>query len=121
MGSDLLSRLITREEQLGNIKGINISKNGHYLTHILFVDNLIIFSTTSVLNAKSLLNYLDKYSSWSGQEIMNFKAFLARIKYLGLPLSFDRPNSRHFNEILDKMQWNPNFYPKQEEQLWLDQ
>lgn len=60
IGSEVLSRLITREKQLGNIKGINIGKNGPYITYLLIVDNLIIFGTASVLNAKSFLNCLDK-------------------------------------------------------------
>lgn len=43
IGSEALSRLISREENLGNINGISISRRGPSLTHLLFVDNINLF------------------------------------------------------------------------------
>lgn len=73
--NEVLSRLITTEKQLGNIQGINISKNGPYLSHLFFANNLILDGTTSICNANSFLNCLDNYSSWSGQKINKDKIF----------------------------------------------
>lgn len=41
--SELLSRILTKAESEGKISGFNISKNAPSFSHILYVDNLIIF------------------------------------------------------------------------------
>lgn len=111
--NEFLSRLISMEEHLGNIRCIIISKNGHSLTHLLFADDLTLFGPASIQNAQSFIGCLDEYSSWSSQkinvgkstiqfnknssnsiirdvkEILQFIILTTRVKYLDLPLSFD--------------------------------
>lgn len=126
--SEVLSRLIIREEHNGNLKGVKISKDDPTLSHLLFADDLILFGSTIAHNAQTFLDYLDHYSLWLGQnihprkssiqlsgnsspstinfvkEVLNFKIFSSKIKYLGLPLNLDASNKSHYKELLDKIQ-----------------
>jgi hypothetical protein len=69
MGSELLSRLLHKEERLGKIKGMKITRNSLAINHLLFPDDLLIFGKASLLEARSIKACLDKYCSWSGQSI----------------------------------------------------
>jgi hypothetical protein len=64
---EILSRVIAREENLGLMHGIKMAKNCPPISHLLFVDDVIIFSRTNVNEAEVVLNCLNTYSSWSGQ------------------------------------------------------
>jgi hypothetical protein len=44
LGSKILSRLIEREENLGLLHGIRMTKSCPSISHLLFVDDVIIFS-----------------------------------------------------------------------------
>lgn len=57
----VLMRIITKEENLGHLEGISISRNGPTISH-LFSDDLILFGKTSRNNAKKFHNCLVKYS-----------------------------------------------------------
>ena len=63
-----------REEKVGNLKGLHISRNSPALHHLLFADDLLIFSKASYLEAYNIKNCLDKYYLWSGQSINNTKS-----------------------------------------------
>lgn len=126
IGNEVLSGLILREENLENLKSIKITRDGPFLTHLLFANDLILFGSASVRNANSFLKCLDNYSSWYAlktilfgmvkgksfiqfsknsspstirdvrEVLMNFKLSSSRIKYLGLHLNFDRSNNNFF-------------------------
>jgi hypothetical protein len=48
MGSELLSRLLLKEERLGKIKGMKITRNTPTINHLLFADDLLIFGKASL-------------------------------------------------------------------------
>jgi hypothetical protein len=127
LGSEILSRLIAREENLGLMHGIKMARNCPPISHLLFADDVIIFSRANVNEAKVVLNCLNTYSSWSGQHInmsksaiffsrncrsnskaainriLNLAQIPARAKYLGIPLFMHRKKQDSFVELKDRI------------------
>jgi hypothetical protein len=66
LGSKILSRLILREENLGSLHGIKMASLCPPISHLLFADDVMLFSRANVQEASSLLNCLSTYSKWSG-------------------------------------------------------
>lgn len=66
MGSKIHSRLILKEENRGSIHCIKISRQSPPISHLLFADDLKIFSRAKKSEALSILSCLEKYSNWSG-------------------------------------------------------
>ena len=66
LGSELLSRLLLKEERQGKIKGMKIARNSPVINHLLFADDLLLFGKASLLEPESIKVCLDKYCSWSG-------------------------------------------------------
>jgi hypothetical protein len=73
LGLEVLSRLLFREEALGNIKGLKIPRNNPAIHHLLFVDDLLIFGKATPKEASIIQSCLVKYCLWSGQSINNGK------------------------------------------------
>jgi hypothetical protein len=69
LGSEILSRIILREESLGSLHGIRISRRSPSISHLLFADDVMIFARANANEASVILKCLDTYSSWSGQRI----------------------------------------------------
>jgi hypothetical protein len=57
--------LIAREENLGLMHGIKMARTCPPISHLLFADDVIIFSRANVNEAGVVLNCLKTYSSWS--------------------------------------------------------
>ncbi|PKI72827.1 hypothetical protein CRG98_006807 [Punica granatum] len=64
-----LSRLLYRAEALGTIKGIQVSRSAPKISHLMFVDDLIILARATTTETNNVKCILDKFDSWSGQEI----------------------------------------------------
>ena len=60
----------------GDIKGVSLCCNGPKLTHLLFVDDILVFCMAKIEECQSLLNVLAKYERASGQQINKAKATL---------------------------------------------
>jgi hypothetical protein len=127
LSSEILSRLILKHENLGNIHGIRISRNSPPISHLLFADDLIIFSHAKVSEATCILDILNKYSSWSGQRVnlaksafflskntklvvrnaikdtLNLQLIPSHAKYLGLPLFIHKNKSLAFIDLETKI------------------
>jgi hypothetical protein len=123
LGSEVFSRLILKEELASNIHGIKISKNSPHVAHLLFADDLMVFSNGKSSEAACILKCLDKFSAWSGQKvnmekssmflskncspstsaairsILNLRNIPAKAKHLGLPLFFHRNKSLAFEDL----------------------
>jgi hypothetical protein len=63
LGLEVLSRLIIKEELAGNIHGIKISRHSPLVSHLLYADDLMVFSRANSSEASSILNCLTKFSS----------------------------------------------------------
>jgi hypothetical protein len=128
LGSELLSRLLLKEERIGNIKGMKIARASPAINHLLFADDLLLFGKASLLEAASFKGCLDKYCSWSGQSINSRKSSIRFSKntkssttssilnilpfnpnpansiYLGLPILLGRSKGDAFQSIIDSIQ-----------------
>jgi hypothetical protein len=49
--------------------GFKIARSCSSLNHILFADDLVIFTTATSSQAIIIKDFLNKYSSWSGQTV----------------------------------------------------
>jgi hypothetical protein len=127
LGTEVLSRLLIREEQAGNFHGIKISRNSPAVSHLLFADDLMIFSRGNAAEASCIKSCLAKFSSWSGQKINLEKSSLClsknctaatmgaiqnilqlrlihpSAKHLGLPLFLHRKKSLAFEDLKAKI------------------
>ena len=61
LGSEVLSRLLLREESKGSLKGLRIARNCAHINHLLFADDLFLFGKASPSEAACLKSCLDKY------------------------------------------------------------
>lgn len=69
IGLKVFSRMLTREEQLRRIHGIQLGRGVPTLSHLLFADDLLIFSRASREEAHVISACLNKYGNWSGQRL----------------------------------------------------
>ena len=66
LGQEVLSRLIEHEFRLKNVAGIKTSISGPSISHVMYADDIVLFSKASRKDAESLVRTLEKYCSWSG-------------------------------------------------------
>lgn len=107
---------------------MKLSKGGPAITHLFFVDDLLLFGEASVDQMKVMMKCLDNFCSSSGQKMSKEKSRIlisdnvnhqeatiisrvARIrltsdlgKYLGVPLLHKTPTRATYNFILEKSQ-----------------
>uniref|UniRef100_A0A803QB80 Reverse transcriptase domain-containing protein n=1 Tax=Cannabis sativa TaxID=3483 RepID=A0A803QB80_CANSA len=69
MAAETLSRLILLKEQLRLIKGFKMGRRGISLSHLMFVDDLVLFGQASLREAKEFLECLNTYCLCSGQSV----------------------------------------------------
>ena len=63
IGQEVLSRLLDQELRSRNIYGIKASPNGPAITHVMYADDIVLFSKASPKDAHNIVNVLDKYCS----------------------------------------------------------
>lgn len=124
---DVLSLLINKSVVEGRLEGFCLARGAPTLTHLLFVDDALLFSKASPQNAFELLRILNVYSRCSGQRINlaksglicgkfvreDVKQNLSRIlemdcwdnpgKYLGLPGDWGRSRTTGLDWIKERV------------------
>jgi hypothetical protein len=130
LGSEVLSRLLIRQESQDLLKGIKIARNCSPIFHLYFADDLIMFVKATSSEANILKSVLDQYCYWSRQAINTLKSFIhfskksAHVvinsississilpykrtsissKYLDLPLFIGKSKAGAFKDILEKV------------------
>jgi hypothetical protein len=122
-----LSRLIAREENLGLIHCIKMTRICPPISHLLFADDVIVFSKAKPIEARVILKCLTTYSSWYGQHINMSKSAIffgrnckstakeavnsilhlallpSKAKYLGIPLFMHRRKKDSFIDLKYKI------------------
>lgn len=74
LGQEVLSGLIDHDLKLKNINDIKTSISGPTITHVMYVDDIILFSKAFRRDAATLVKTLEKYCKWSGQSINKNKS-----------------------------------------------
>lgn len=127
LASEVLSRLILAAEGTGFLHGVKVSRSAPSISHLLFADDIMIFSRANRQEVAVIGEILSKYSRWSGQRIsygksalyrsensnpdlvvalcdfIQVKAMSASDKYLGLPLFVGRSRKKSFEDIKAKV------------------
>ena len=125
---EILSRLIDHELKLKNINGIKTSISGPTITHVMYANDIVIFSKASRRDAACLVRTLDKYCKWSGQSInmkksgvffskhtqsqtkrsvkniLQVKSLKKDVVYLGAPMFLSKAPSKDFSFLQDKLE-----------------
>ncbi|KAL3833012.1 hypothetical protein ACJIZ3_007748 [Penstemon smallii] len=125
--TELLSRLLIKEECNASFRGVKIARTAPTISHILYADDLVIYCRAIQEDVNTIVGTLEKFSTWSGQIInpdkssihysknvaTNFKDLVLsqfgfkecdhKTKHLGLPFCKPRSRSAAFNEILLKL------------------
>ena len=125
--TEVLSRLLIRQESQALPKGIKIACSCAPISHLLFADDLILFAIVTSKEVFNLNSCLELYNRWSGQSIniskssihfskntttstinsisgiFPFKRASIFSKYLGLPLSFGKAKFAAFKDKLEKV------------------
>lgn len=76
LGSEVLSRMLEQEERQGSIHSVKVSWAAPFISHLLFADDLLIFSRANVQEANQILIVLEEYSQWLGQRVNLAKSAL---------------------------------------------
>ena len=135
--------MIRKAEEGHSLRGIKSSQHGVCISHLLFVDDSLLFCRASVEECQRLLHILETYEAASGQAINRQKTSLffttntkpevrraiqqmmsARImssgeKYLGLPMASGKSKVNTFKELQEKitkmvMGWNEAYFKGRE-------
>ena len=64
-----LGHVICSAVELGSWKPIKLSRNGPHLSHLFFVDDLILFAEALVDQIKVVMDCLDQFCEISGQKV----------------------------------------------------
>jgi len=119
LGQEVLSRMIDNTA----IKGIKASINGPAITHVMYADDIILFSKATRRDAARLNACLQKYCNWPGQklnknksgiffskfshsqarraikQVLQMKSLKQDAMYLGVPLFLSRAPSKDFKYL----------------------
>ena len=147
MCTEGLHGLLRKAATNGDIWGVSICQNGPKITHLLFVDDSLIFCRAKESECQSLLQVLATYERASGKQINRAKTtlFFSKStlgdmqnlikdmlgvtviqhyeKCLGLPSLVGRNKKESFThikqQIWKKLQgWEARFYLKRVEKFW---
>ena len=62
-------------EEAKSIHGIKIFKQSPSISHLMFIDDVMIIMCTKFCEAQNLLACLTKYELWSSQKVCNILSF----------------------------------------------
>jgi len=130
--TEALSSLISQAVKTGVITGVRTSPHGPRISHLLFVDDSLLFCKANSVEWRRIMRILEVYEAGSGQklnllktsiifsrntskakrqEILSSSGFseVQRIdKYLGLPSFIGKSKIQSFNSIKDRVQQKLN-------------
>jgi hypothetical protein len=120
-----LSGLLHKEAQSQGIHGIQVARNAPKITHLMFVDDSLLFARANQNEANTIIQVLNKYQLASGQLVsfeksevsfslnvpdiekniicnkIEVKAMTSNSRYLGLPVIFGRSKKEVFAFVQD--------------------
>lgn len=116
MGAEFLSRLITKEELRGNLHGIKICRQGPPISHLLFADDIVIFSRATSNGIATVLSYLNKYSVIYGQKVNFAKSTILQQKLQDSYSTSNQWNALALSNSRERKIFGaPSIYPSKKE------
>jgi hypothetical protein len=124
---DKLSHLIAEATETGKWKPMRAGRNGPYISHLMFADDLLLFGQADEENMTAVMNVLNKFCTMSGQQVNYDKSsiFFSRNvptvrrailteqsgvketqqlgKYLGVPALGRAPRIHDFQYLVEKI------------------
>ena len=73
---EVLSRLIEKEHREGKISGVKMNIGGLAITHVMYADDIMLFTKAKRCETTTLNECLELYCTWSGQRINRGKSGL---------------------------------------------
>lgn len=134
----VLARLINRENNQGNLNGMKLSQAAPQITKLLYADDVLLFGKAKHAEVDSIMECLNKYCEWSGQQINLEKSglfaskgvhaqFLEQIrsqkgykklphntKYLRVPLFLSSHHKKDFNYLKENLEFRICSWEKQQ-------
>ncbi len=128
IGSEVLLRLINREQSLGNLSGVKVAGNAQPITKLYYADDVILFCKVKLQEVNSLVQCIDTYCEWSGQKVSieksgfftskgvhpqfkmqlkdswGFQQLPQNTKYLGVPLFLSNNKSKDFRYVQERLE-----------------
>ncbi|CAE6126157.1 unnamed protein product [Arabidopsis arenosa] len=96
--TEVLSGLCKKAQLHGSLPGVRMSRRSPLMNHLLFPDDTMFFSKTSVRSCETLMRILKRVTQALGIEKEGGIG-----KYLGLPEHFGRRKKDIFTAIVDKV------------------
>ncbi|KAL0361292.1 UNVERIFIED_CONTAM: putative mitochondrial protein [Sesamum radiatum] len=124
---EVLSHLISRAEESGDIRGVAVSRRGPRVSHLLFADDTLIFCQASLSAFQCVERLLDQFEKASGLTVnleklsvvfshntsiylremlawvLGVQVFNKHEKYLGLSAAIGRSEKVVFQNLIDKV------------------
>lgn len=112
----------------GRIKGVKISRGSPTISHLMYVDDVVLFWKAFVREVTAMIDCLEKYCEWSGKSmnkdksrfitsksthreterqvasILNMRKMPQDSKYLGNPMFLTKRRTRDFKFVKDKLE-----------------
>uniref|UniRef100_A0A803P3L4 Reverse transcriptase domain-containing protein n=1 Tax=Cannabis sativa TaxID=3483 RepID=A0A803P3L4_CANSA len=127
MCHEVLSKLLLRQQDLGKLHGVSISRSSQAISHLMFADDTILFARANTRNVDAILDCISTYEGWSGQKcslakssilfskntlvsthhdiisMLKVKECTGNEKHLGNPFVFKRSKRQEFHFLKDKV------------------
>jgi hypothetical protein len=73
---EVLSRMVEKEYAAKRLSGVKVSRRGPTLTHVMYSDDIMLFTKASSREVAVLNECLEKYFVWSGKKLNRVKSRL---------------------------------------------
>ena len=102
--TNVLSRLFLQRDAEGSLQGIKIARNCPLISHLMFVDDLVVFSLARHNELTAVQSCLSQFQTWSGLSINKRKLTItfsqnvppsSKISLCNL-IGLNQPNSKNF-------------------------
>uniref|UniRef100_A0A803NMF8 Reverse transcriptase n=1 Tax=Cannabis sativa TaxID=3483 RepID=A0A803NMF8_CANSA len=125
--SEVLSRLLLREEDHGRITGFKVSRSSPPISHLMYADDTLIFCKADMEEIETVQECIRTYCEWSGQcinvrksayvfsknmddsrkaeivSLLGFRGMNRDDKFLGNPILWSNSKVKDFKFIKDRL------------------
>uniref|UniRef100_A0A2N9GNN9 Reverse transcriptase domain-containing protein n=1 Tax=Fagus sylvatica TaxID=28930 RepID=A0A2N9GNN9_FAGSY len=101
LSQDILSRIIENQFNGGGLSGVKASIGSPAITHVMYADDIVMFSKATRNEASNLNHCIEKYCKWSGQLAQALPTYTMSI--------FEVPKKicENLDAVTRRFWWNP--------------